>query len=89
MLIYLGPLFLIQKFSWFIELQIHYSQTTREHDRPEFPGSKSEFVSKLEFLDPDNIEGIPVYRVLNKEGHFIDSKEDPEVGILEISFSRI
>lgn len=44
-----------------------------------FPGSKSEFISKMEFLDPETIEGIPVYRAMNKEGHFIDPNEDPKV----------
>lgn len=33
-----------------------------DEDRPQFPGSKSTFTEKLEFLQPDSYDGIPVYR---------------------------
>ncbi|KAL3874993.1 hypothetical protein ACJMK2_037936 [Sinanodonta woodiana] len=46
-------------------------------DRPEFPGSKSVFVNKLKFLWPEKMEGIPVYRVMNRKGEIYDSSEDP------------
>jgi len=53
--------------------------TTFDHDKPNFPGSRSEFVSKPEFLDPDNIDGIPVYRCMNQNGEFIDESQDPKL----------
>ncbi|XP_012936796.1 2-oxoisovalerate dehydrogenase subunit alpha, mitochondrial [Aplysia californica] len=52
---------------------------TFESDKPNFPGSRSEFVSKPEFLDPDSVEGIPVYRALNHDGTFIDESQDPKL----------
>ena len=32
-------------------------------DRPQFPGSRSEWTTKLEFNNPNHLPGIPVYRV--------------------------
>lgn len=48
-------------------------------DRPQFPGSRSEYTTKLEFLRPDDIKGIPVYRVLNAKGEIIPGGLDPEL----------
>ncbi|KAK6185343.1 hypothetical protein SNE40_007597 [Patella caerulea] len=53
--------------------------TSKFDDKPEFPGSKSEFVSKLEFIEPDNIKGIPVYRALGRNGNIIEESEDPKL----------
>ncbi|BFZ07623.1 hypothetical protein BsWGS_10662 [Bradybaena similaris] len=53
--------------------------TPAEADKPNFPGSRSKFVSIPEFLDPDKLEGIPVYRALNQEGYFIDESQDPKL----------
>lgn len=33
-----------------------------DDDKSQFPGSKSTFTEKLEFLQPDLYDGIPVYR---------------------------
>ena len=51
----------------------------RFEDKPEFPGSRSRYVHKLEFIEPDSMEGIPVYRVLSREGKIIDESQDPKV----------
>ena len=48
-------------------------------ERPQFPGSRSKFTEKLEFLEPDAYEGIPVYRVMNRKGEIIDESQDPQV----------
>lgn len=48
-----------------------------DEDRPQFPGSKSTFTEKLEFLQPDSYDGIPVYRVMNRNGQVIDPTQDP------------
>ena len=49
-------------------------------DRPQFPGSRSSWTEKLEFLKSDAGEGIPVYRVMNRDGKVIDSSQDPQLG---------
>ena len=48
-------------------------------ERPQFPGSRSKFIEKLEFLMPEAIEGIPVYRVMNRKGEILDASQDPGV----------
>ncbi|KAK7479459.1 hypothetical protein BaRGS_00029275 [Batillaria attramentaria] len=53
--------------------------TARFEDKPEFPGSRSRYVHKLEFIDPESQEGVPVYRVLNREGKIIDETQDPKL----------
>ncbi|RUS86565.1 hypothetical protein EGW08_005704 [Elysia chlorotica] len=52
--------------------------STSEVDKPNFPGSKSKFVSQPFLLDPDDMEGIPVYRAMNRDGVFIDESQDPK-----------
>lgn len=49
-------------------------------DRPNFPGSRSNWTEKIEFVQPDLYDGIPVYRVMNRKGEVIDSNHDPKVG---------
>ncbi|OWF40037.1 2-oxoisovalerate dehydrogenase subunit alpha, mitochondrial-like [Mizuhopecten yessoensis] len=51
---------------------------TSENDRPNFPGSRSKFIHKCEFIVPENAEGIPVYRVL-RNGDIISESEDPKL----------
>lgn len=57
------------------------AQTTSSHyeEKPEFPGSRSKFIHKLKFQNPDDIEGIPVYRVMNRKGEIIEASEDPKL----------
>ena len=50
-----------------------------KEEKPEFPGSRSTFVHQLQFLQPDMIEGIPVYRVMNRKGQIIEESQDPKV----------
>lgn len=53
-------------------------------DRPLFPGSRSTFTEKLEFVEPDIYDGIPVYRVMDKKGNVIDPSQDPGVSDLVV-----
>uniref|UniRef100_A0A0B6ZJE8 2-oxoisovalerate dehydrogenase subunit alpha n=1 Tax=Arion vulgaris TaxID=1028688 RepID=A0A0B6ZJE8_9EUPU len=53
--------------------------TPSDVDKPNFPGSRSQFVSTPTFLDPDKMDGINVYRVLNQEGYLIDDLQDPKL----------
>ena len=48
-------------------------------DKPSCPDPRSRYVHKLEFIEPDSEEGIPVYRVLNREGKISDESQDPKV----------
>lgn len=50
-------------------------------ERPQFPGSRSQWTEKLQFLHKnDVVEGIPVYRVMSRDGKVIDSSQDPGLG---------
>ncbi|XP_018016480.1 2-oxoisovalerate dehydrogenase subunit alpha, mitochondrial-like [Hyalella azteca] len=48
-------------------------------DRPNFPGSKSSWTEKLEFVQPDLYDGIPVYRVMDTKGKIISPDHDPQL----------
>lgn len=51
-------------------------------DKPQFPGASAEFVDKLEFIQPNVISGIPIYRVMDRQGQIINPSEDPHVRLL-------
>lgn len=53
---------------------------TQPDDKPQFPGSRSDWTSQLEFLRPDHYAGIPVYRVMDRTGTVIESQGDPDLG---------
>ena len=48
-------------------------------DKPMFPGSKSDWTQKLEFVKSENYKPIPVYRVINREGHVIEPDLEPNL----------
>ncbi|GIY28086.1 hypothetical protein CEXT_296811 [Caerostris extrusa] len=50
-----------------------------EFDKPQFPGSQSNWTEKLEFVRGDIYDGIPVYRVMNRDGNIIDPSHDPKL----------
>lgn len=56
------------------------SSSSTSGDRPQFPGSRSEWTEKLEFIRSESYEGIPVYRVMNRDGGIIDPNQDPNLG---------
>ncbi|XP_074594105.1 branched chain keto acid dehydrogenase E1 subunit alpha [Brevipalpus obovatus] len=49
-------------------------------DRPQFPGSRSMWTSKLSFIRSDMYEGIPVFRLMNRDGQMIEPDGDPNLG---------
>ena len=55
------------------------SSSTSDDDRPSFPGSRSSWTEKLEFVQPDIYDGIPVYRVMDTKGKVIAPDQDPNV----------
>ena len=48
-------------------------------DKPQFPGASAEFIDRLEFIQPNVISGIPIYRVMDRQGQIINPSEDPQV----------
>ncbi|KAI0225875.1 2-oxoisovalerate dehydrogenase subunit alpha, mitochondrial [Lamellibrachia satsuma] len=44
-----------------------------------FPGTKCSYTQKLEVLEPDQSDPIPVYRVMDNKGNVIDANEDPQL----------
>ncbi|XP_052057716.1 2-oxoisovalerate dehydrogenase subunit alpha, mitochondrial-like [Mytilus californianus] len=59
--------------------QLSSSSSRQNVDRPQFPGSRSEYSTKLEFIKPDDFKGIPVYRVMNAKGEIIPGGLDPKL----------
>lgn len=56
-------------------------------EQPNFPGSRSKWTEKLDFVQPDLYDGIPVYRVMDRKGQIIDPASDPKVSeYQEVSF---
>jgi len=50
-----------------------------EKERPNFPGSRSEWTTSLDFVQPDIYDGIPVYRVMDPRGNVLVPEEDPQL----------
>ncbi|NWV13279.1 ODBA dehydrogenase, partial [Ptilonorhynchus violaceus] len=48
-------------------------------ERPQFPGASAAFAERLEFIQPNVLAGIPVYRVMDRQGHVLRPSEDPQV----------
>ncbi|NXI39677.1 ODBA dehydrogenase, partial [Galbula dea] len=48
-------------------------------EKPQFPGASAEFAARLEFIQPNVISGIPVYRVMDRQGHIVTPQEDPQL----------
>ncbi|XP_067575870.1 2-oxoisovalerate dehydrogenase subunit alpha, mitochondrial isoform X3 [Pseudorca crassidens] len=65
-------------------LAISHPQRQQQHfssldDKPQFPGASAEFIDKLEFIQPNVISGIPIYRVMDRQGQIINPSEDPHL----------
>ncbi|KAL8219782.1 UNVERIFIED_CONTAM: hypothetical protein K2H54_033584 [Gekko kuhli] len=52
---------------------------TSLEEKPQFPGASAEFVDRLEFIQPNVISGIPVYRVIDRQGQIVNPSEDPQL----------
>ncbi|CAG9827607.1 unnamed protein product [Diabrotica balteata] len=46
---------------------------------PLFPGARTTWTEKLEFTGPQSYGPIPVYRVLDRQGNLINTKDDPNL----------
>lgn len=58
-------------------------------EKPQFPGASAEFIDHLEFILPNVISGIPVYRVMDRQGQIINPSEDPKVcSLLFVSYGK-
>ena len=55
------------------------SAAYKSGEKPEFPGSRSQFIDRLAFIDPEQYEGIPVYRVMNRDGVVLSADQDPNL----------
>ncbi|NXO08003.1 ODBA dehydrogenase, partial [Oriolus oriolus] len=54
-------------------------QQESPEERPQFPGASAEFAERLEFIQPNVLAGIPVYRVMDRQGHVLRPSEDPQL----------
>jgi len=45
----------------------------------QFPGAKAAYTEKLEVLQPDVKNGIPIYRVMDRDGKVFDSTHEPSI----------
>ncbi|KAM9590792.1 2-oxoisovalerate dehydrogenase subunit alpha, mitochondrial-like isoform 2-T2 [Morphnus guianensis] len=48
-------------------------------EKPQFPGASANFADRLEFIQPNVISGIPIYRVMDRQGHIVSPDEDPQL----------
>ena len=48
-------------------------------DTPNFPGAKATYTESMNFLLPDSYDGIPVYRVMDRQGNVINQSHDPQL----------
>lgn len=56
-----------------------HQSTSNDPERAQFPGSRSNFTEKLEFIQPNIYDGIPVYRVMDRTGTILDASQDPNL----------
>ncbi|CAG5002717.1 unnamed protein product [Parnassius apollo] len=67
----------------------HAARLLSTHTRPEvfnnggsisdFPGARAPYVTEMKFLNENSYDLIPIYRVMDKNGDIIDSREDPNI----------
>ncbi|TFJ99444.1 cysteine and histidine-rich protein 1-B [Platysternon megacephalum] len=58
---------------------LRQQQFTSLEEKPQFPGASADFVDKLDFIQPNVISGIPIYRVMDRQGQIINPDEDPQL----------
>ncbi|XP_026544126.1 2-oxoisovalerate dehydrogenase subunit alpha, mitochondrial [Notechis scutatus] len=57
---------------------------TSLEEKPQFPGASAEYIDKLEFIQPNIISGIPIYRVMDRQGQIVNPSEDPQISQEEV-----
>ena len=45
-----------------------------DNEKPEFPGSRSQFTTDLKFVDPSSYDTIPIFRVLDQSGQCVSKQ---------------
>ena len=60
--------------------QSHLFQLVHEDQaNSQYPGAKAQYTETLDFLKPDQYDGIPIYRVMDNEGSVIHPEQDPNL----------
>jgi len=54
-------------------------QSSESETLAQFPGAKAEYTQKLDFLQADVYNGIPIYRVMDRSGVVFDETHDPKL----------
>jgi len=62
----------------------HADQSDMQEVLAQFPGAKAGYTEKLEFLQPDVYNGIPIYRVMDRNGVVFDNAHEPEIDSEEL-----
>jgi hypothetical protein len=57
-----------------------------DEDRPQFPGSRSQWTQELNFVEPNSYDGIPVYRVIDRNGRVVDNNSQLSQPFLDKEF---
>ncbi|XP_023341333.1 2-oxoisovalerate dehydrogenase subunit alpha, mitochondrial, partial [Eurytemora carolleeae] len=69
-----------KNFSFTIKIQRALSSSVESKETlAQFPGAKAEYTEKLHFLQPDVYNGIPIYRVMDRNGVVFDESQDPRL----------
>lgn len=55
------------------------SSTLNPNHEPQYPGASAPYTETPKLRMSKDIEPIPIYRVMNSDGSFIDSKQDPNL----------
>ncbi|XP_038841347.1 2-oxoisovalerate dehydrogenase subunit alpha, mitochondrial, partial [Salvelinus namaycush] len=70
---------LIQQRAFRVNGALRQQSFDSSEEKPQFPGASAEFIDHLEFIQPNVISGIPVYRVMDRAGKIINPSEDPQL----------
>jgi len=53
--------------------------STETESLAQFPGARAAYTNSLDVLTPDVTQGIPIYRVMGRDGKVIDESHDPKI----------
>jgi len=73
-----------QTVTTFFQTKRHQHSEGEKETLAQFPGAKAEYTQKLEFLQPDVYNGIPIYRVMDRSGVVFDESHDPNLSEEEL-----
>ena len=58
--------------------------STESDHLAQFPGARAAYTEKLEILQPDLTNGIPIYRVMDRYGKVFDQTHEPSIDTEEL-----